>query len=332
MKKAFFTALAIFWLAACSQPDGAPSLSEEDGAGPANNQSLSGDSNLFNSLKNPNSQKLVYHVGPVDLLAGESGELTLENAESLNFQVSEPVWVTGFNPKVIDADGRELSGQLLHKAILFNKSEPNPVCATGNGGNPFAAATSALTKVELPEGFGYPLLPDDPLEAKVVFQNKSEQDFLSVMFEFDLETVPMEQAQAYSDVKAVLLDPDPCEHKPLTLEPGEFIETNKTFTIPEGGHLMVANGVLSNYGVAVSLTHSEGGDVSVIPFWRAEAQLNADHQIVDLTPNPFLDPEGKKINEGDKMTLGISFDNFSNSWNNEATGGAMIYLAPENPS
>lgn len=329
MKKACLTITAILLLSGCSQPGGAPGLSE--GGGPANGGPLSADNNLFNSLKNPQAQKLIYHVGPVDLLGGDSGELTLEDATTLNFQVAEPVWVTGFRPKVIDADGQALPGQLLHKAILFNKNEPNPVCATGNGGNPFAAATSALTPVELPEGFGYPLMPNDPLEAKVVFQNKSEQDYLGVMFEFELETIPMEQVQAYSDVRAMLLDPDPCEHKPLTLEPGEFIETNKTFTLPEGGSLMLANGVLSNYGVAVSLTHSEGSDISVVPFWRAEAQLDANHQIIDLTPNPFLDPEGKKISGGDKMTLGVTFDNFSNSWNSEATGGAMIYLAPENP-
>lgn len=330
MKKAFLPVVSVFLLAACSQPGGAPAL--QTGGAPAMSPSLSGDNNLFNNLKNPQAQKMIYHVGPADLLAGEPVEPTLDSAETLTFQVSEPVWVTGFTPKVVDSNGQELPGQLLHKAILFNKRESNPMCTTGNGGNPFAVATSALTKVQLPEGFGYPLLPDDPLEAKAVFLNKSNQDYLGVMFEFELETIPMEQVQAYSDVRAMLLDPDPCEHKPLTLEPGEFSETNKTFTVPEGGHLMVANGILSNYGVAVSLTHSEGGDISVVPFWRAEAQLDAHHQIVDLTPNPFLDPDGKQIRAGDKMTLGVTFDNFQDSWNNEATGGAMIYLAPENPS
>ena len=253
----------------------------------------------------------------------------LEKPKTLTFQVNEPVWVIGFEPKIIDSDGNALPGKLLHKAIVFNKHEPNPMCASGNGGNPFAVATSTLTKVELPEGFGYPLVPEDPLEAKVVFQNPTSQDYLGVSFSFELTTIPMEKAKGYGDLKAILLDTDPCDHKPLSIEPGAFVEKSNTFSVLEGGHLMVANGLLSDYGVAVSLTHQEGNKPSLIPFWRAEAKLDESHQIIELTPNPFIDPSGKKIKQGDKLTLGVSFDNFSDDWHNAATGAAMVYVAPE---
>lgn len=327
MKKYFFI-LSISFLTACTQ-GGGPAFIDHQGFAPTGTNSLGDNSGIFSDLANPPLQKLIYHVGPVDLLAGESASQMIEKPKTLNFQLSEAAWVVGFQPKVVDANGTPLPGQLLYKAIVFNKHESNPICVSGNGGNPFAVTTSALTKVKLPEGFGYPLLPDDPLEAKVVFQNQTDQDYLGVIFEFELETIPMDQAKGFADVKAMLLDTDPCEHKPLSIEPGAFVEKNKTFTLPESGHLMVANGVLSNYGVAISLAHSQNGEISVIPFWRAEAELDENHRLVDLTPNPFLDPQGKQINEGDKMTLGVTFDNFSESWNNEATGAAMIYLAPK---
>lgn len=282
------------------------------------------------SFKNMQSvQKLIYHVGPTDLTAKQKAGEMLEKPATLKFQVTEPVWVVGFEPKVIDSTGNILPGRLLYKAIIYNKAESNPLCASGNSGNPFAVATSTLTKVELPEGFGYPLLPEDPLEVKAVFHNPTEEEYPGVIFAFELTVIPMDQAKGYGDLKAILLDTDPCEQKPIAIEPGAFVEKSKTVTIPDGGSLMVANGVLSDYGIAVSLTHQEGSNASVVPFWRAEAQLNETHQIIDLTDNPFFDPVGKNIRSGDKLTLGVSFDNFSEEWHNEATGAAMIYLAPQ---
>ncbi|MBI5299661.1 MAG: hypothetical protein HY877_05140 [Deltaproteobacteria bacterium] len=305
---------------------GNPSSTSPGGVGVSSTNA--GSQNNFDFGNQISVQKMIYHVGPVDLPAGQSVDVMLDKPAILRFQVTEPVWVIGFEPKVINGDGKALTGQLLYKALVVNKHESNPVCASGNSGNPFAVATSTLTKVELPEGFGYPILPKDPLEAKVVFHNPTDKDYSGVVFSFEIQAIPMEKGKGISDVKAMLLDTDPCNHKPIAIEPGAFVEKSHTFTIPNNGNLMVANGLLSDYGVAVSLTHQEGDKASLVPFWRAEATLDETHRIIDLTPNPFIDPAGKKIAQGDKLTLGVSFDNFSEKWHNEATGSAMVYLAP----
>lgn len=320
----------LLFLGACTEPVGTPTfLGSLDNEKTPNNNHTSpapSQSDTFEDLKNPQSiQKLIYHVGPVDLLANSS---EMQEPKKMNFQVDEPVWVIGFEPKVIDSKGNKLPGALLQKALILNKSEENPICSSGSRGNPFAVATSTLTKIELPEGYGYPLLPQETLEAEVVFKNSTDEDFTDVIFSFELTAIPMEKGKATKDVQAMLLDHDPCEHKPLAIEPGAYVEKNKTFTVGENGALMIAHGLLSDYGVSVSLSHSQGSDISVVPFWRAEATLDEDHQIVDLTNNPFFDPQGKELKTGDKLTLGTSFDNFSEEWQMQATGGAMIYLAP----
>ncbi|MDO8527751.1 MAG: hypothetical protein Q7T03_08700 [Deltaproteobacteria bacterium] len=319
------------WLAACSQgAGGSPQFLGNSALNPSNGK-ISQTSSANNFEAAPAVQKLIYHVGPVDLIAGQTIETMLEKPAKLNFQVAEALWMTGFEPKIIDADGKPLSGELLHKAILFNKHESNPACPSSNSGNPFAVATSTLTRLEIPEGLGYPLVPEDPLEAKVVFHNPTKQDYMGVYFSFEIWAIPMDKAKGFRDVKAVLLDADPsCEYKPIAIEPGAFVEKSQTYTIPsgQGGNLMVANGLLSNYGVSVSLTHQEKGNASLIPFWRAEAVFDETHRVINLTSNPFIDTEGKKINQGDKLTLGVAFDNFSNEWRNEATGSAMVYISP----
>lgn len=325
-----FFLLVTLTFTACNPPGGAPNyLGNTNESGFSASGSTSADNNAFDDFKNPRSTKsLIYNVGPVDLPSGETLAPETEAPAKLQFQVSEPVWVIGFKPRVTDSSGKDLPSSLLHKAVLFNKGESNPVCPSGGNGNPFAVATSTLTPIDLPQNFGYPLLPQDLLEAEAVFHNPTSQEYAGVLFSFELVTIPMDQAKGYADVQSMLLDNDPCEHKPIALEPGAFVEKSNTFTLPTGGSLMVANAVLSDYGVAVSLTHQEKGAVSAVPFWRSEATLDAGHQILDLTDNPFFNPEGKSLQNGDKLTLGVAFDNFSNKWQESATGAAMIYLAP----
>lgn len=310
----------------CTKTEGVPQF-----LGSAEGPSSAPSESQFDSLKNPQSiQTLIYHVGPTDLPATDAtGSGTITQAKSLSFQVGEPVWVIGFKPKVIDANGNKLPGFLLNKAVIVNKNETNPLCNSVGSGNPFAMATSSLTNIEFPDGFGYPLLPDQQLEAKVTFQNQPDQDFSGVTFSFELITVPMEKAKNIRDIQALLLDQDEsCELKPMKIEPGAFVEKSKTFTIPLNGELLVANGLLTDYGVAVSLTHHEGINISAVPFWRAEAKMDETHHIVELNDNPFFDPSGKEIRQGDKITLGVSFDNFSDIWHDQASGSAILYISP----
>ncbi len=273
-------------------------------------------------------QKLVYHVGPIDLPAHQQAEIMAKTPAKLDFQVTEPVWMTGFTPQIVNDRGDILSGNLLHKAILINKHEANPLCTTGEAGNPFAVASSTLTKVHLPDGFGYPLIPEDPLQARVVLNNHSDEDLFGVYFSFELETVPMSKTPTMNDVRPLLLDIDPCTYQALSIEPGKFLEQSKTFKMPSAGRLLVASGVLSDYGVWVSLSQSNGNTPSLTPFWMAQAELDDLHRLINLSPNPFVDESGKELRAGDSLVLGTAFDNFSDKWRNDATAAAMIYLAP----
>lgn len=301
----FFT----LWATQCSKPGGAPEFLQES-------LQETPSTNAFDDLKNPQSvQKLVYHV------SSASGPLS--------FQVLEPVWVTGFASKVIDSKGNLLPGRLIQKALLFNRGEENPLCAQAQNGNPFAMATSTLTPVVLPEGFGYPLMPQDQLLAKVAFNKAGLEEYSDVIFSFELTAIPMGKAKTIKDLQPFLLDQDPCDYKPASIEPGAFVEKNKTFTLPDAGSLIIANGLLSDYGVSVSLAHQTGNNLTAVPFWRAEALLDEERHIINLSDNPFLDPSGKKMKKGDKLTLGIAFDNFSDAWHNEATGSALVYIAPD---
>ena len=266
---------------------------------------------------------LIYHVGPVDLPANTQLDAMIDRPLTMKFQVDQPLWVIGFEPKVIAATGETLPSTLLHQAIISNMHEENPLCAEGTGGNPFVAATSTLTKVNLPEGFGYAVLPEDPLEAKVVLYNPTEESYVDVSFELNVIAKPMNEFTGMKDVKPLLLDLEPCTHKPISVEPEKFVKRQATFTIPNGGSLVVAHGVVQDFASFVELI--KGSDI--MPFWKADVVLDENHHISQLTNNPFEDPAGVKIKNGDTLTLGVAYDNTQTSWLKGASAAAMIYFA-----
>jgi hypothetical protein len=270
-------------------------------------------------------QRLVYHVGPVDLPPQTDARSMLEKPLTLNFQTDEPIWVTAFVPRVIDASGAALPAELLHSAIIVNLHEENPLCAEGGSGGPIFFASSLVTEVDLPQGFGYPILATDPLEARVVLQNTTDQSYAGVSFELTLVARPMNEFTNLADVKPILFEMSPCDHLPLDVEPGSFAERSATYQPAIKGRIVLADGVLTDYGAAIELA---AGKASA-PFWRAEALLDELHRVLALAENPYADPKGVAVGAEDPITLSVTYDNTSQAWLHAAVAGAMVYLAPD---
>lgn len=267
-------------------------------------------------------QKLNYTFGPFQLSANTASTPMAGKDGQMNFHVDSPVWMTGFEPHLVDAKGNALPKNMVQLVVLSNNREINPLCETRQSGNPFAAATSLMQGVTLPEGFGYPLLPEDTLEAKIVLRNPTDEDVSDVYFTFTLTAEPMDVASYKHDVFPLLLDVDPCDHTPITLPPNGMVEKKSVFAVPEDGRVVKAQGLLQDYGVSVSVAANK--DSSKFE-WSTTAQLNDAHHIVSL--DAYENSKGADVKKSAVMNLGVVYDNFSSAWVNDATAAAMIYVA-----
>ena len=313
-------AILVFSNAACSNPASSPLFTGPSDESPSTDVAAPSVDDVL--ARESGRERIVYHVGPVDLPAGTKAEAMLDRPLSMRFQTDKPIWVTGFVPKVVNSNGGELPTELLHHAIVFNMHEENALCA--GTPNPFLVAGSMMTEVELPQGFGYPVLPTDPIEAKVVLENPTETDYADVFFEFTLVTKPMSDLAEVKDVKPVLVELEPCTHAAMQVEPRAFVKKNAAYQVPVTGSLVAANGILQNFGSALELTARD----ELIPFWRAEGVQDENRRVVALTDNPFMDPEGPGFKAGDKIVFSASYDNSSDGWLDGASAAAMVYLAP----
>jgi len=270
-------------------------------------------------------KKIVYHIGPVNLPRWlESGEM-LERPLVMTFQSDEPVWMVGFSPRVVDLKGSALPSDLLHMAILSNLHEENPLCSDAGGGLPFAMATSMLTDINLPQGYGYPILSTDPMEARVSLKNESSTEYQDVFFELTLLVKPMNEQSNLKDVKPMLLELDPCGHSAASIAPNDFAELSASFEASEDVAVVAAHGALSNFGSSIEVGVADDG----VPFWRADAKLDSENKLLDLEGNPFVEPQGISVSEGSSMVLSVTYNNTSDKWLRGAPAAAMIYATPK---
>ncbi len=295
--------------------------SSEDSSSPSPDQ---GTPSVGDNLTNEAwQQRLIYHIGPMDLPAKSGAEAMIDAPLTLRFQTDESIWVTGMIPRVVDASGGELPSTLLHTAMVANLHEENPFCASGTGGNPFFIASSMLTEVDFPEGYAYPILPTDPLEARVVFVNPTEQAYTGVTFELTLVTRPMNEFADLMDIKPMLVESDPCTHAPLSLEPDTVSERTATVALTIPGDIVVIQGVLQDYGSRLEL----GQDGAVEPFWSAEAELDDTYRLTQLSNNPLVGA-GVAVKAGEALTMKAVYNNESSSWLKAATAAIMLYTTP----
>lgn len=275
---------------------------------------------LNGNLDESGQTVLSYHLGPLSIKANSPATAMLERPEAITFKADSPFWMTKFEPEITDKDGNSLPKELVQEIILINHSEENPLCSTKQTGNPFAAVTSIMNPIELPEDHGYPILPTDTIEARVFLKNNSEQDYNGIIISFTLTGVPMDTAHSMEDVKPLMLDIDPCEHKPVNIPPDQFVEKSFVGFAPENGSIIKVYGLLQDYGVAISIAVGEED-----PFWKGNAEIDENYKIINLPP--FEDPAGIAVEGGSKLVLTVSYDNATDSWYDNAQGAAIVYLA-----
>ena len=123
-------------------------------------------------------------------------------------------------------------------------------------------------------------------------------------------------------LKPVLLDLDPCNHKPINVAAQEITERAATYALESDGSLLLAHGVLQDFGVTIALTKKS----DAIPFWRSQANLDDYFQVQSLSNNPYIDPAGIPFKKGDTITISLAFNNPTDKWSKNATAGAIVYL------
>ncbi len=319
-----FLALATMAMASCAKPSDVPSFVNSQ-EGPEDGPIA--DPNLVNDrlALDRGLEKIVYHVGPVELTAGLRAEEMAEKPLVMHFQLEKSAWAVAFSPRVVDSKGRPLPGELLQMAIVSNLHEENPFCAEAAAGNPFMATNSLLASVSLPDGYGYPILASDPLQARVVLKNPTETSYTDVFFEITLAVLPMGEFTSLRDVSPYYVELSPCDHKPASIAPAEFFEIEASYQVPRSADVVAVQGFIGDFGATLDL-FAKGAQN---PFFSAVANLDEESKITSLYQGDFGEGGAYALKAGDELTLRATYDNRSKGWIHSAESAAMLYASPK---
>lgn len=314
-----FTSCFLSLLFACSTNggNGAPQ--------PSFNSTVNESENQVVGAPKAQTKEIIFHAGPIDLPNDTAPDSMLEKPLTMRFQVGEPVWITGFESSVIDSNGNKLPSALLHRAIIFNLHEENPLCGDSKRGNPILAASSTTSSIEFPQGYAYPLLPTDPIELSVSMKNSTDKQYSGVYFSIKLISKPMNEYMKIKDLKPMLISADTCEYRPTKVGAEAIVEEAKTYKFERKSSLMIANATMEDCSVTVALTKK----TEAVPFWRVQAKIDDKNNILSLTDNPFIDPAGVSFKSGETVTFSSGFNNTSSKWSNTSTAEVMMYVAEE---
>ena len=102
-------------------------------------------------------------------LAGKYGSMegpgALEDIQLVKTQAPELLWITGITAEVVDARHRAASPQLFcHANLDISPERHREIFGTTRFPNPrLFTLSQGLTEIRLPEGFGLPVMSDEPL-------------------------------------------------------------------------------------------------------------------------------------------------------------------------
>lgn len=239
-------------------------------------------------------------------------------------------YVTKMETDMVDEDGTPIpiDRLMLHHIVYLNLAQRDATCSgytfwdsqPSAFGAPerFYAAGEERSKMNLPNGYGYPAKPSDPwVMSYMVMNHRAQVDSGYIQY-----TVTVSDDPNTTPVTPYWFDERNCEADPIYNVPGtggkdSTATATSTFTMPESGRIVAGGG--HTHGGAEKLTLTEPGcdDRKVAqsvptwglpdnPFYNVKPVL---HEPGPIDMSAFGSEEGIPVRAGERLSLNSIYDN-----------------------
>jgi hypothetical protein len=225
----------------------------------------------------------------------EAGSLAHHLPQAMkSFQFSEPVWVIGYRTEVVDARGKPSRENYLCHTFFSDER------VSQHQENEFRGIYSdAFTPdVRLPEGYGIPVGPDQPLHWMPMFNNRGDESarvamkvILTVIRAGDLKK-PLKPL--YANLRSVQVP-----H--LYFVPPGRDERNVTFEVPFDARIHFLGTHLHPYGASIELYNLTRGE----RVWRGIRTAPKP----DAPMSVYSSSEGYAVHAGERFRITAVYEN-----------------------
>ncbi len=250
--------------------------------------------------------------------AGSLAHHVHEAVKSLH--VPEPVWVVGYQTRIVGPDGRPPSDNYLCHTFLGNRPVEQPHDSEIGPPRMSALYSDSFTQeIELPEGLGVRLAPDDNLEWMPMFNNRGDRPVevrmkgrLRVIRERDLKR-PLRRL--YSSLYSV-------KTPHLYFVPAGRHQQEVTFELPFDGRIHFIGTHIHPYGESIELRNESRHE----RVWKGSKKTDAGGNMTGM--DIYSSAEGYPVQAFDTFRIISTYDN-PNAGPVDAMAGVFLFYTRE---
>jgi hypothetical protein len=267
------------------------------------------------------SHVVTLREGPMTLPA-HTGHMKMPQPPDQTWTIAFEGWLLAYHPRLVDAAGNSVPGQVLHHTAFWNTDRSDFLCPNKEE-HIFGAGSEMTDWAELP-GFGYRVQKGDRIRIETMVWNPSATPYDNVYLEV---RIPYRDAGAAGmrGVYPAWMDVQSCGESSYDLPPGKNTKTGEV-TVKYSGVLIGVGGHLHDYGQQLVLKDATKNETVA----TLDARVGSKGELISVPVVTFLDKGGYRFNNGDQLEITATYDNLSGKslrWG--AMGIVVGYFVPD---
>lgn len=264
---------------------------------------------------------IVVRIGPMQLPANTS-HMKMPQPPDLEWQIPIDGWLLAYSPKLIDSEGHEVPGRVLHHTAFWNENRADFLCPNKEE-HIFGAGGELTNWAEVP-GYGYRVQMGDKIRVETMVHNPTETSYDNVYLEV---TIPYQQAAGGPNKKSIYptwMDVKSCGNSGYDLPPGDSEKTG-TVTVKYSGVLLGVGGHMHDYARELTLEDVTRKETVA----NLDAKVDEHGQLLSMPTVFFLDRGGYKFSAGDVLKISATYDNTTGKLLRDGAMGIVVgYFVP----
>jgi hypothetical protein len=262
--------------------------------------------------------------GPINLPANTS-HMKMPQPPDLHWTIPMNAWLLAYSPRLVDANGNEVPGRLLHHTAFWNENRADFLCPNKEE-HIFGAGSEMTNWIQIP-GYGYRVQKGDKIRIETMMHNLTGTSYENVFLEV---RIPYQETDAPGppDRKSYYpawIDAKSCGDSSYDLEPGKNIKEG-VVALKYPGLLLGVGGHMHDYAERIVLE-----DVSRKETVAAlDAKVDSQGRLLGMPTVIFFDKGGYKLAAGDVLKTSATYDNPTGKLLRDGAMGIVVgYFVPD---
>ncbi len=262
--------------------------------------------------------------GPINLPANTS-HMMMPQPPELHWTVPMNAWLLAYSPRLVEANGNEVSSRVLHHTAFWNENRRDFLCPNKEE-HIFGAGSEMTNWIQVP-GYGYRVQKGDQIRIETMVHNPTgtsyENVFLEVRIPYQEADVPGPPARksyypAWIDVKS-------CGDSSYDLKPGKNIKEG-VVRLNYSGVLLGVGGHMHDYATRIVLENVLRNETIA----ALDAKVDSKGQLLSMLTVTFFDKGGYKLAVGDTLKTSATYYNPTGKVLRDGAMGIIVgYFVPD---